>query len=62
MSELMGPHFCRTQTAEVRDGLLRLVAEAARPEASEEERREALRILLEALENGWVLVRAPAER
>ena len=50
------------QTREVRDGLLRLVVSAARANASDEERREALRILLEALENGWLLLSAPSER
>ena len=39
--------------------LLRIVSDAARANASEEERREALSTVLEGLEQGFIVVRAP---
>ena len=47
------------QTSEVQGALLDLATSAARPNASEEERREALRCLAEALANGWLVLHPP---
>ena len=47
------------RAAGVLDAILRVVSDASRANASEEERREVLSLVQEGLQRGWIVVRAP---